>query len=510
MKPTGGPPPSRHGGAAPKRIARNTLVRASGEMLAKLASLAFYIFLARELGTESFGDFMFALALTTVLTTAAGFGTDNLLAREVARDPGRVHHFLTNLVAIKLVGTSAMVLLAAGIVAVAGKPSAAVLAVAIVGAGVAVENVTKTWYSVFQAFERLSLISASLIVNRAATAGIGIAVLLLGGGLIAVSFIYLLGALLGAAVAIWALRRYVMAPRRELDRSRWMGLIKAGIPIGVAAFLFSVLLKVDASLLGFLAGEDSSEEVGFYAAAFRIVEATMFLSWSFSAAALPWFARHDPKIAMPLSRGYELGLKVITAVFLPLGLALVFFSDGIIGLLYGDEYRSAELPLSLLGVTTALYGISNFTATMLTARDQPQRFARAAGAVVAQNVIMNLVLIPVYGADGAAFSAAVSGLLLGVLSISQARAVVGHVRLGRALGAPLVAGLAMSALLLVAGPPFPIGMAAGAALFAAVAIGFERFVYPGDFEILVGIVRRRRRGPATEPPTGAPPVEVGA
>jgi O-antigen/teichoic acid export membrane protein len=486
-------------------------VRASGEVLAKLASLAFYIVLARELGTDSFGDFMFALSLTTVLTTAAGFGTDNLLAREVAREPGRVHHFLTNLVAIKLLGTSALVLLAVGIVALAGKPSAAVLAVAIVGAGVAVETITKTWYSVFQAFERMSLISASLIVNRTVTAAIGIAVLLLGGGLIAVSFIYLLGSLLGAAIAIWALRRYVLVPRREIDRSRWMGLIKAGIPIGIAAFLFSVLLKVDASLLGFLGGEDSSEEVGVYAAAFRIVEATMFLSWSFGAAALPWFARHGPQVAMPLSHGYELGVKVITAMFLPLGLTLVFFSGGIVELLYGDQYQGAELPLSLLGVTAALYGINHFTATLLTARDQPQRFARAAGVVAVQNVIMNLVLIPEYGADGAAFSAAISGLLLGLLSISQAHAVVGHVRLGRALGAPLVAGLAMSALLLVVSPPFPIGMVAGAALYAVVAIGFERLVYPRDFEILVGILRRRRRGTAVEPPPpGAPPVEVGA
>jgi O-antigen/teichoic acid export membrane protein len=480
-------------------------------VLAKLASLAFYIIVARELGTDSFGDFMFALSLTTVLTTAAGFGTDNLLAREVAREPGRVHHFVTNLVAIKLVGTSALVLLAVGIVAVAGKPSATVLAVAIVGAGVAVENITKTWYSAFQAFERMSLISVSLIVNRTATAAIGIAVLLLGGGLIAVSVIYLVGSLLGAAVAIWAFKRYVVAPRRKIDRTRWMGLIKAGIPIGIAGFLFSVLLKVDASLLGFLGGQDASEEVGVYSAAFRIVEATMFLSWSFGAAALPWLARHDHQAAVPLSHGYELGVKAITAVFLPLGLALVFFSGGIIQLLYGDQYQGAELPLSLLGVTTALYGINHFTATLLTARDQPHRFAWAAGAVAVQNVIMNVALIPAYGADGAAFSAGVSGLLLGVLSIWQAYVVVGQLRLRKALGAPLVAGLAMSTLLLVASPPFPIGMVAGAGLFGVVAIGFERLVYPGDFEILVGIVRRRRRGTDVQPPRpGAPPVEIGA
>ena len=74
--------------SAPRRVARNAAVRMGGEIVAKLASLAFFVVMARELGARGFGEFQFALALTGALIYLAGFGTDQLLAREVARERG--------------------------------------------------------------------------------------------------------------------------------------------------------------------------------------------------------------------------------------------------------------------------------------------------------------------------------------------------------------------------------------------------------------------------------------
>src|SRR4051794_36445827 len=73
-------------GNAQSRVAVNAVARAAGEAVAKVASLAFYIVLARELGHEQYGAFVFALALTGTLLIASGFGTDDLVARRVARD----------------------------------------------------------------------------------------------------------------------------------------------------------------------------------------------------------------------------------------------------------------------------------------------------------------------------------------------------------------------------------------------------------------------------------------
>ena len=57
--------------------------------------------IARELGREGFGAFMFALGLTTALLVGAGFGTDELTSREVARDHSRAGRYLSDVAALK-------------------------------------------------------------------------------------------------------------------------------------------------------------------------------------------------------------------------------------------------------------------------------------------------------------------------------------------------------------------------------------------------------------------------
>src|SRR5919201_1804811 len=84
-----------------RRVARNTAVQAAGEVVSRLAMVAFYVVMARQLGQRGFGDFTFALAIVLVVALA-GFGTDYAVMREVARDPDRVHRLFWNTTALKL------------------------------------------------------------------------------------------------------------------------------------------------------------------------------------------------------------------------------------------------------------------------------------------------------------------------------------------------------------------------------------------------------------------------
>lgn len=487
-------PTSTSPGAPGRRIARNAVLRAGGEVIGKLASLAFFIAMARELGESGFGDFMFALSLSTVLVLASGFGTEELMAREVARDHRRVHGYLANVATVKAALSVVLLVLAAVIVNLGGWSADARLAVYIVGVGVALENLGRTWHSVFTAYERLEMISISLVIQRTLTAVVGIAVLLAGGGLIAVSVVFAVGALVGLLVATQVLRRFVVAPRWELDRSRWLPLLKAGVPIGLAALLFTILLRLDATLLGFLAGGEDNSEVGIYGAAFRLVEGTLFISWAFTASALPWLSRQteDEDVA----RGYEFGVKAITAVLMPIGLVFVLLASPIIDLLYGADYGEAVLPLQLLAVMTVLYGLNSLASTVLISRDRPKAFTRIVAFVAVENVALNLILIPEYGADGTAFNAALSGVLLAALSVALVSRHFGRISLLRAFGAPVAGGLAMTAAVLPTGLPLVPAAALGLACYLVAMLAFERLAFPADLARLRSVLSLRRGLPA--------------
>jgi O-antigen/teichoic acid export membrane protein len=486
--------------SASRRIAVNTILRTGGEVVAKAASLAFFVVMARELGKDGFGDFNFALALATVLVAASGFGTSGLLSREVARDRSLVHDYMSNVGAVKAITSLGLFGVMVALVNLGSYDSDARLAVYLVGAGVIVENYRATWDAVMQAYERLGLVSVSLILQRFATAALGVVLMLGGAGLVAVSAVFLGGALLGFMSAVILLRRAVVRPRRQIDRARWLPLVRASVPIGLVTLMFTVLLQFDATLLSFLTGGDNTE-VGFYGAAFRFVATFFFLSWVFGAAVQPWFARQEGDRSLPLARAYELGLKVLTAAMLPLGVGCAVLAEPLIDLLYGREYAEAVLPLRLLAVVLALYGISQLTSVLLISRYRPGEFRRVLTVVLAQNLGCNLVLIPLLEADGAALSAAISAVLLGALSLRSGSRVTGRIDLARAFAGPLLAGAAMAATLLLVSPPLGAAIPLGALVYGAVLVPWERAVNRKDFDVVRATLLRRLGEPRAH---GAP------
>jgi O-antigen/teichoic acid export membrane protein len=460
--------------SAPGRVATNTIFRAAGEAVAKVASLAFYVVLARQLGSEDYGAFVFALALTGALLIGAGFGTDELIAREVARERVDAGRYLSNVVALKVVTAALLLGVAMGVVFIGGYSAPERIATLLVGVGVAAEVMAKSWHAIFQAYERLELVSACLILQRVLTAAVGIAVLLEGGELVAAAAVYMGGALVGflAAELLW--RRFTYSHRPRPTRAGAWRLLIGGLPIGVAALLWVLLLKVDVLMLSFLA---SNAEVGIYAAASRLVEGTQFIAWAFNQAMLPWIARTT---GPQLVRGYMLGLKLLASVLLPVGLVVACFSGDIVHLLYGSEFAGAATPLALLAPTMMLYGLQSFSGTLLIARDAPGVLVRVAGLVAVQNIACNAVAIPLWGADGAAVVALSSSVLMASLTILFARRRAGGLAVVRAFGAPLLAGGALVAVALLAPVAWVIGAVCALLVYAAVLVSVELATHRDD------------------------------
>lgn len=470
-------------------VAFNAVVRGGGEVFAKLASVVFYLAVARELGATEFGDLMFALSFTTVITLPSGFGTEELIAREVARDKERVHEYAANVMAIKVALTVVLLAVAEAIVVVANYSTEVQLAVLVVGASVGIENLGRTWGAVLQAYQRMEYISVSLIVQRVLTAAAGVGVLLLGGGLVAVSMVMLISAVIGFAVITVLMDRRVIHILPRLDRSRWMALLKAGIPVGMVGVLMTALLKVDQTLISFLS-DGGNREVGFYGAAFRLIEATLFIGWSFSAAMLPWFsaqAGSRERVAM----GFELGTKATAIALVPVGLTFILFAEPIIDLLYGSAYDAAISPLRFLGVAVVFLGINNLAASLMIARDRPLAFASVGGGVLVGNVVLNVILIPPYGADGAAFTAALSSLVVFVCGFLLVRSVTGRVRLVRPLAGPFLGGGAATLVVLFTGLPVIPAALAGVVAYGLVLLAFEHLVFPDDLQTFRSLVARR-------------------
>lgn len=473
-----------------RRIAAGTAIRAIGEIAGKAASLVFFVAVARELGENSFGDVIFALALATILFRFAGFGTDQLLTRELARDRSRVAGLLGDAIGLKLALGAALLGLMTLALWLAGYEGERLWAMVLLGAGTWIETIGKSVQAVIQAWEQQRFIAASLVVQRLSTALGALAVLWAGGGLFWVSVVFAVGATLGLASAWLWMQRSVVSVRLEPDRSRWAELARAAAPLGVTLAIATLLHRLDATLLGFLAGGTDNAEVGAYGAAVRIVFATTFLTWAFAGAAMPWLSRDREEGGITLARGYELGLKALTAGMLPLAVAFGLLAEPLIELFYGDEFGDAVIPMRIFAGMTLLYALNSFNTTVMISRGEPGAVYRVSGLILVQNLIFNLILIPPFGATAAAANATFSSALLAIVVTRRATAVVGRISISRFVMAPLAGSVAMAAVLLATGLTLhPLALIAAGLTYAAVAAGLDHLFYRDDLRTYLKAMR---------------------
>jgi O-antigen/teichoic acid export membrane protein len=477
-------------GSASQRIAFGTLARSTGEAVGKLASLAFFVVIARELGEEQFGDLIFGMSLSTVLLLVAGLGMQEMIGREVAKDPRRADDLVWNVVVIKALMMVGLLLVIVGIVAAQGRSLESAAAIVIVSVGIGFEYQAGTLYAVFDGRERQQYVATTLIVNRVSTALLGIGAAVAGAGIVTIAILFTLGSALGLLTAYWLMHRFVLRPSSRIEPRRWGELIRASLPLGILSLFATVSFRTSVVLLGLFAA--GSADVGEYGAAYRLVEATLFISGSFNVAVLPWFSRQDGGGTVPIARGFEMAIKTVFALVLPVGLGMTLFAEPLIETLYGSEYGGAVAPLRLLGLMSVLWGVNTTIVMVLVSRDRPDVYTVPALVALVPNLLLSVILIPPHGADGAAIAAVAAAALLVTIAVPRTARLFGSVSFLRVLPAPLVAGavMALSAAAL-SGIPWVAAAVASVLIYGAAFLAVERVFAPGDFALYSGIRRGR-------------------
>lgn len=472
-----------------RRILANTFYLSIADIGSKLASIVLYVVMARKLGDEKFGVFTFAFSIATLATTFGGFGQATILTREVARDRSRVHDYLANTLGLMAAVTVPALLLAGVVLSAAGTDGETRATLALLGAGVTADLLCAACYATFQAFERLGAIPTIQISQRVVTAAVGVAALANGAGVTAVAAVYAATSTLAFVVALVVVRR-LARPRLRISPARWLPLMRAAAPVGLAAVFFTVLFRLDMIMLGSF---KSRADVGEYGAAYRILEATLFLSWAVTGAFYPVFSRLGPSSEPPLRAVFERSLKLLTSLTLPLAVAAAALGEPLVRLLYGPEFEEAGRALVLLAATIALYPPCYLAGMLLVSQDRQRVITWTYGMAALGNVLLNLVLIPRWSLHGAAVATSVSQLAVAVVLLAAAQRVTGPLRWAATLVTPAVAAaLAGGAMLVAQGPVLLVGMA-GAAVFLLVLVGVERRFFPDELRTLVSDARGSSR-----------------
>lgn len=218
-------------------------------------------------------------------------------------------------------------------------------------------------------------------------------------------FIYAQGIsyLITILLCIVLLGKRIKIPRLRFKKALFYYILKNAAPYALLFILMSVYMRVDSILLERIL-PDGKAQAGIYAAAYRLVDASNMFSVLFAGLLLPMFSRmlkNKDDIKPLLSISYT--LLIIPTVLLVIG--GYFYRLEIMELLYSK--LGAEAISGVFGILfTSTFAISTtyIFGTLLTAAGRIKLLIYIAGASIVISFLLNFMLIPVYGAKGAAIS----------------------------------------------------------------------------------------------------------
>jgi O-antigen/teichoic acid export membrane protein len=466
----------------------NTALRAAGEIIGKLASLLLFAVLAREVGPSDLGSFVFAFAWSQIATTPVGLGVDRYLLRRIALDRSAVDDFLFNALALKL-ARSIPVLVGSGVaINVLGYDSQTRIAVYVLTVGLLLDSFARTLVSVFNAFERGGLVATGIVIQRFAAAGLGLAALAAGFGVIGVCVAFAIGTALRLGVAAIFLKRQIGVGSPRVPQWARKELRARSMPFALQDIFGLVLGRIDVIVLSFFA---SNATVGIYGAAYRLFEATTFLSSALVGAfsAMYTYLGHDtrPTVRAVFGRSVKLGISLLV----PCAIAYGLLADPICRLFFGAELESAAEPLRLLAPVVVLYGLVVLGNSLIVSRRDPKLLVGIIGVVSLVNLGLNLFLAPRLEENGAALAMLLSEVLLACAVLTVALRTVNGISTSSTVAAPGLAGLAMAGVLVPLGSAPWAALCAGVLVYGLVYVLVDRRVSPGDLELVRDMVKRR-------------------
>src|SRR5581483_4663329 len=139
------------------RVTKNSLTPLMSNLATKLLSFGFSIYYVRELGAGQVGKYFEATAVWLFLDTIIGFGLQQFVTRDVARDKANANAYVSNAISVRLIVTAAVGLpVVLGVLALqrlAGLPGDTALVIGLLVAGFVPAAFSSICSHVFDAHE---------------------------------------------------------------------------------------------------------------------------------------------------------------------------------------------------------------------------------------------------------------------------------------------------------------------------------------------------------------------
>ena len=394
------------------RVINNSAALLVLDILSKAMPLVVFPVMVRALGPTSYGKIGFATAVAGVFGLLASPGFSTYALREAAKDPGRVNFLVQHVLGARVAfAVVSYALLIAFALTLAPHDFTTRLLIVLSGLVFLANSMDAQW--VFTARSRMWMVTLRGTLGQLIYGGLILALIRRPSDAWIVPVASAFSAAAGMLLIWLSARREYGIPWPVIAPDVWRSFLPICLIMGFASLMSMIYDQIDTVMLRYMRSET---EVGLYVASYRM----MMIAMSFTPILGQVFF---PLLSETVGQDHENEQRYLGWLWqASMGLALPIATGGFIlaepltRLALGSQYTGAGTLFRWLMLTIVSGPLASYFGSQLIpiAREKKYLASVLAGAVV--NVILNLFLIPRYGAIAAAFTTAISQAVVALMN----------------------------------------------------------------------------------------------
>jgi len=407
-----------------RQIAGNTVIQVAGKFVATILGLVTIGIMTRHLGRSGYGEFTTAMTFLQFFGVMSDFGLTLTMVRMMSAAGADEPRVASNIFTFRLCTATLMYGLAPAVALLFPYPGAVKLAIAVGALSFLNMTLASLMVAVFQKHLNIRLSTISEIIGRALLLVLSIAFASAGYGLLAFVLALVIGNAVQFGLNFLFARRFVRV-RLAYDAAMWREIVRQSWPIGISIIFNLIYLKSDIIILSLFR---TQAEVGLYGAAYKVLDVITTIPTIFMGLVLPvltavWSAGQKEDFERKLGRAFEF----LTMIALPLVVGAALVGRQLMAFVAGQAFAESGDYLAILMVAGAAVFWSALFGHTIVALGMQRKMMWGYGIDAILSLALYFVLIPRYGAAGAAWVTVFSEVFIAiatavvVLRVSRAR-----------------------------------------------------------------------------------------
>ncbi len=393
-----------------RRIAQNLFLQIAGKIISTLLALIIAAIMTRSLGVVHYGEFTIITSFLQFFGILADFGL-TITAVTMISEPGAdERRIMSSLLGLRLVSAVIFYGLAPIVAFFLPYPTEVKIGVAMASLAFLAMTQSQTLMGIFQKYLRLGEASLAEILGRIIMLIIVVIAAWQKTGLYAVIWAMVAGNV--AQFLFMHLRaRRIIPFSLQFDRQIIREIIKRSWPIGLTIAFNLIYLRGDVIVLSLFR---ETSEVGLYGAAYKVIDVLTVLPMMFMGLVMPHLVQswieHQDTFRARLQKIFDFSALLA----LPIAGGALMLGREIMNLVAGREFAASGDFLKIL----ILAGLGVFLAApwahALLAIGAQRKTIFWFGLDALLAVPAYLILVPIFGARGAAWITVFSEIFIGL------------------------------------------------------------------------------------------------